>query len=52
VLREAVPAAVADAGIDPASVIGIATDFTASSPLPVTRDGTPLPRPNRSARTA
>ncbi len=42
VLREAVPAAVADAGIDPASVIGIATDFTASTPLPVTHDGTPL----------
>jgi L-ribulokinase len=42
VLREAVPAAVADAGIDPAAVIGIATDFTASTPLPVTRDGTPL----------
>ncbi len=42
VLREAVPAAIADAGIDPASVIGIGTDFTASSPLPVTADGTPL----------
>jgi L-ribulokinase len=42
VLREAVPAAVADAGIDPASVIGVSTDFTASTPLPVTSDGTPL----------
>jgi L-ribulokinase len=42
VLREAVPAAVAAAGIDPARVIGIATDFTASTPLPVTADGTPL----------
>ena len=42
VLREAVPAAVADAGIDPGEVVGIATDFTASSPLPVTADGTPL----------
>jgi L-ribulokinase len=42
VLREAVPAAVAAAGIDPADVIGIGTDFTASSPLPVTADGTPL----------
>ena len=29
VLREAVPAAVAAAGVDPARVIGIATDFTA-----------------------
>ncbi len=42
VLREAVPAAVADAGIDPAQVIGIGTDFTASTPLPVTAGGTPL----------
>ena len=42
VLREAVPAAVAAAGVDPARVVGIATDFTASTPLPATRDGTPL----------
>lgn len=42
VLRTAVPAAIADAGIDPAAVIGIATDFTASTPLPVLADGTPL----------
>ncbi len=42
VLQSAVPAAVAAAGIDPADVIGIATDFTASTPLPVTADGTPL----------
>src|SRR5262249_28360942 len=34
VLREAVPAALADAGIDPAQVVGIGTDFTASTPLP------------------
>src|SRR5690348_16665550 len=39
VLREAVPAAVAQAGASPAQVIGIGTDFTASTPLPVTRDG-------------
>jgi L-ribulokinase len=44
VLREAVPAAVAAAGIDPGQVIGIATDFTASTPLPVLADGTPLCR--------
>src|SRR5581483_12488677 len=44
VLREAVPAAVAAVGIDPAGVIGIATDFTASTPLPTTSDGTPLCR--------
>jgi L-ribulokinase len=41
-LREAVPAAVQEAGVDPAQVVGIATDFTASTPLPVLRDGTPL----------
>ncbi|MEU9981858.1 ribulokinase [Streptomyces sp. NPDC050856] len=42
VLRTAVPAAVAAAGVDPAAVIGIATDFTACTVLPVRRDGTPL----------
>jgi L-ribulokinase len=42
VLKSAVPAAVAASGIDPARVIGIATDFTASTPLPVLADGTPL----------
>ncbi|MET9319422.1 ribulokinase [Streptomyces sp. NPDC003038] len=42
VLRTAVPAAVTAAGIDPAAVIGIATDFTACTVLPVRSDGTPL----------
>ena len=42
VLRTAVPAAVAAAGIDPAAVIGIGTDFTACTVLPVLADGTPL----------
>ena len=42
VLRHAVPAAIADAGIDPAQVIGIGTDFTACTVLPVLADGTPL----------
>jgi L-ribulokinase len=44
VLREAVPAAVAAAGIDPATVVGIGTDFTACTVLPVLADGTPLCR--------
>jgi L-ribulokinase len=29
-------------GIDPADVVGIATDFTACTMVPVTADGTPL----------
>jgi L-ribulokinase len=44
VLREAVPAAIAAAGIDPAQVIGIGTDFTACTVLPTLADGTPLCR--------
>ena len=42
VLRHAVPAAIADAGIDPTAVVGIATDFTACTMVPVKADGTPL----------
>jgi L-ribulokinase len=42
VLRTAVPAAVARAGIDPKDVIGIGTDFTACTMVPVLADGTPL----------
>lgn len=42
VLRIAVPAAVAAAGIDPAAIVGIATDFTACTMVPVKADGTPL----------
>jgi L-ribulokinase len=41
-LKAAVPAAVRDAGVAAGDVVGIATDFTASSPLPVLADGTPL----------
>jgi L-ribulokinase len=44
VLRQAVPAAVRAAGVAPDRVIGLATDFTASTPLPVLADGTPLCR--------
>ena len=42
VLRHAVPDAIAGAGIDPAAVVGIATDFTACTMVPVKADGTPL----------
>jgi L-ribulokinase len=38
----AVCEAVADAGVDPADVMGIGTDFTACTVLPVLADGTPL----------
>jgi L-ribulokinase len=42
VLRVAVPEAVRAAGIDPADVIGVATDFTACTMVPTLADGTPL----------
>lgn len=42
VLKSAVPAAVAEAGIDPASVVGVGIDFTACTLVPVLEDGTPL----------
>jgi L-ribulokinase len=42
VLRYAVPEAVAAAGVDPASVVGISVAFTACTVLPALRDGTPL----------
>ena len=42
VLKSAVPAAVANAGIDPARVIGVGTDFTACTMVPTLADGTPL----------
>jgi L-ribulokinase len=42
VLRTAVPEAVRAAGIDPADVIGIGTDFTACTMVPTLADGTPL----------
>jgi L-ribulokinase len=41
-LAATVPAAIRAAGVDPGQVIGIATDFTASTCMPVTADGTPL----------
>ncbi len=42
VLRHAVPEAVANAGVDAGDIIGIGTDFTACTMVPVDRDGTPL----------
>ena len=42
VLQHAVPEAVRNAGVDPAQVVGIGTDFTACTVLPVLADGTPL----------
>ncbi|MHB9862077.1 ribulokinase [Streptomyces sp. YIM S03343] len=42
VLRNAVPQALAAAGVTPEQVIGIGTDFTACTVLPVLADGTPL----------
>ena len=41
-LAAAVPEAVRNAGVSADEVVGIGTDFTASSPLPVIADGTPL----------
>lgn len=49
VLRNAVPAAVADAGVDPKNIVGIATDFTACTMVPTTADGTPLNELDRFA---
>ncbi|MEK8072585.1 ribulokinase [Rhodococcoides navarretei] len=42
VLRRAVPAALAAAGIAPEQVVGIGTDFTACTMVPTYADGTPL----------
>ncbi|MEU1318164.1 ribulokinase [Streptomyces tibetensis] len=42
VLRNAVPEALVRAGVRPEQVIGIGTDFTACTVLPVLADGTPL----------
>jgi L-ribulokinase len=40
--QEAVPALLAETGVDPADVIGIGIDFTSCTMLPTTADGTPL----------
>jgi len=49
VLRHAVPEALAAAGVDPARVVGIGTDFTACTMVPTLADGTPLSRLPRFA---
>jgi L-ribulokinase len=42
VLKRAVPEAVKLSGVNPEDIIGIATDFTACTMVPVIADGTPL----------
>ncbi len=41
-IKHTVPAVLAQAGVDPADVVGVGIDFTACTMLPTTRDGTPL----------
>ncbi len=42
VIRTAVPAVLAESGIDPTEVVGVGIDFTACTMMPTTTDGTPL----------
>jgi L-ribulokinase len=42
VVREAVPAVLAEAGVPPEDVVGVGIDFTSCTMLPTTADGTPL----------
>jgi L-ribulokinase len=42
VVEKGVPRALKEAGVPGNQVIGLGTDFTASTPLPTLRDGTPL----------
>ena len=44
VLGSAIPEAIATAGVDPASVVGIGVDVTSCTVLPVTGEGVPLCR--------
>ncbi len=44
ILAEVIPEALTKAGVDPAAVVGIGIDATASSPLATLADGTPLSR--------
>ena len=47
VLQTAVPQALRESGVDPDAVVGVATDFTACTVLPVLSDGTPMCRLER-----
>jgi L-ribulokinase len=42
VLKNTIPVLLEESGIDPGQVVGIGTDFTACTVLPVLKDGTPL----------
>jgi L-ribulokinase len=42
VIEKGIPKALKSAGVKAEQVVGLGTDFTASSPLPVKSDGTPL----------
>ena len=42
VLQRAVPEAIRASGVDPRQVVGLGTDFTACTVLPVRSDGTPF----------
>lgn len=42
VFAHTVPAVLRKSGVDAAAVMGVGIDFTASSPMPTTADGTPL----------
>lgn len=42
VLYTTIPAVLKESGVDPADIIGVGTDFTACTVLPVKADGTPL----------
>jgi L-ribulokinase len=42
VLRTTIPAVLRESGVDPADVIGLGTDFTACTMLPIDEAGTPL----------
>jgi L-ribulokinase len=42
VFHHTIPAVIKEAGVDPANIIGVGIDFTASTFMPIKADGTPL----------